>query len=222
VIREKDIENLEQVIKKILIKNFLPRGGYMAGGTALYYYLNHRVSIDIDCFTPESFRSDLLVVKAREVFDQTDVEIMEENSLVLFLTQDQIKFSLFHYPYPLLNELNMADIDHQVKCPMASLEDIEAMKAIALVQRGSAKDFVDLYHLLKKNNHTFEDLFRLIQFKYQVDEKYDYHLKTAMVYFYDAEPEIDGIVTIDKKGKPRKIKKNEWSEIKDFFMRFCR
>jgi predicted nucleotidyltransferase component of viral defense system len=30
---------------------------------------------------------------------------------------------------------------------LASLEDIEAMKALALVQRGSAKDFVDLFYL---------------------------------------------------------------------------
>ncbi len=39
--------------------------------------------------------------------------------------------------------------------------------------------------------HSFEDLFTCVKRKYDVDEKYDYHLKTSMVYFKDAEPEID-------------------------------
>lgn len=221
VIWEKNIRNLEQVLIKILKNHFLPKNSYMAGGTALYYYLNHRVSIDIDCFTSESFRSEALVAEARKLFNQTDVEILEKDSLVLFLTQDQIKFSLFHFPYPLLSELNMIEIDNQVKCPTASLEDIEAMKAVALAQRGSAKDFVDLFYLLRKNRHSFEDLFSCVKRKYDVEEKYDYHLKTSMVYFKDAEPEIDSIVIINDKGTAGKITSEEWDEIKDFFMRFC-
>lgn len=221
MIWEKNIRNLEQILIKILKNDILPENSYMAGGTALYYYLNHRVSIDIDCFTSESFRSEALVAETRKLFNQTDVEILEKDSLILFLTQDQIKFSLFHFPYPLLNEPNMIEINSQVKCPMASLEDIEAMKAVALAQRGAAKDFVDLFYLLKKNRHSFKDLFHRVKRKYDVDEKYDYHLKTSMVYFNDAEPEIDSIVIIDDKGTARKIASGEWDEIKDFFVRFC-
>lgn len=221
VIWEKYIKNLEQILTKILKNSFLPENTYMAGGTALYYYLNHRISIDIDCFTPDVFRPDTLAAEAGRLFDQTDVEILEKDSLILFLTGDHIKFSLFHFPYPLLSEMNMMDINNQVKCPMASLEDIEAMKAVALAQRGSAKDFVDLYYLLRKNRHSFEELFDRVKRKYGVNEKYDYHLRTSMVYFYDAEPEIEGIVIIDKKGSARKITAGEWEEIKDFFKRFC-
>ena len=33
----------------------LPVGTYMAGGTAVAIYLNHRVSLDIDLFTDEEF-----------------------------------------------------------------------------------------------------------------------------------------------------------------------
>lgn len=42
-----------------------------------------------------------------------------------------------------------------------------------------------------------------------------------MLYFKDAEPEIDSIVIIDDKGTARKIASKEWEEIKDFFLRFC-
>lgn len=94
------------------------------------------------------------------------------------------------------------------------------MKAVALAQRGSAKDFVDLYHMLRRTRHTFEDMFSRVQQKYQVDEKYNYHLKTAVVYFFDAEQEIDAIVIVDRAGRIRKISDGEWNKIKAFFVRF--
>jgi predicted nucleotidyltransferase component of viral defense system len=217
---EKKIEDIEHILIEILESKFLPKNSYLAGGTALYFYLRHRVSVDIDFFSPKPFRPDTLVFKARECFDQVDIEIMEKDSLILFLSQDKIKFSLFHLPYPLLSDLSFHEIKTHIKCPMASLEDLEAMKAVALAQRGSAKDFVDLYHMLRRTRHTFEDMFSRVQQKYQVDEKYNYHLKTAVVYFFDAEQEIAAIVIVDRAGRIRKINDGEWNKIKAFFVRF--
>ena len=104
---------------------------------------------------------------------------------------------------------------------MASLDDIEAMKTLALVQRGSAKDFVDLFYLLRKTGHSFADLSLLVQRKYDVDKKYDYHLKTAMVYFDDAELELAAIMLVDESGRIRSISVKEWTEIREFFVGFC-
>jgi predicted nucleotidyltransferase component of viral defense system len=218
---EKKLVQLQKILVKILETPFLPQDSYLAGGTALYFYLNHRVSVDIDFFSPKPFRPDEFLFSARERFDQVDVEILERDTLILFLSGEKIKFSLFHLPYPLLSKLKFHPIKSNLDCPMASLEDIEAMKALALAQRGSAKDFVDLFYLLKKTQHSFGDLFSCVQRKYQVDEKYSYHLKTAMVYFFDAEQEIDAIVIIDGSGKIRKITVGEWENIKSFFERFC-
>lgn len=106
-------------------------------------------------------------------------------------------------------------------CPLASFEDIEAMKAVSIAQRGSARDFVDLYYLLQRTNHTFTDVATLIKKKYQLEKKYDYHLKTAMVYFDDAEKEINTIMIVDKSGRVRKVSIKEWKEMKNFFLRFC-
>jgi len=96
------------------------------------------------------------------------------------------------------------------------------MKAIALVQRGSAKDFVDLYYLLKGSGHSFEDLSLKVIRKYGLDKEYDYHLKKALVYFDDAERELEAIWLVGEKGKARKISAEDWKEIKDFFIRLCR
>jgi predicted nucleotidyltransferase component of viral defense system len=222
VIWEKKLDKLQQILAEILESSFLPQDSYLAGGTALYFYLNHRVSVDIDFFSPKPFRPDELLFSSRELFDQVDVEILEKDSLILFLSGEKIKFSLFHLPYPLLSDLNFHHIRTDLVCPMASLEDIEAMKALALAQRGSAKDFVDLFYLLKRTKQSFDDVFSLVQRKYQVDQKYSYHLKTAMVYFSDAEQEIDAIVIIDVSGKIRKITGMEWEDIKSFFEGLCR
>lgn len=218
---EKQIDNLQKILIEIIDSKILPQDSYLAGGTALYFYLNHRVSFDIDFFSQKPFRPDALIFEAREKFDRVDVEILEKDSLILFLSREKIKFSLFHLPYPLLSGLNFHQLKAKLNCPIASLEDLEAMKALALAQRGSAKDFVDLFYLLKRTCHSFKDMFSFVQRKYQVEKKYSYHLKTAMVYFFDAEQEVDDILIVDNSGKIRKITHEHWEEIKRFFTGFC-
>ena len=105
---------------------------------------------------------------------------------------------------------------------LASPDDLEAMEALALAQRGSARDFIDLFYLVKKSGHSFSDLSPLVRLKFGVDEKYDYNLKTSMVYFDDAEPELESIIMIDKSGEFRPITDKEWQDIKDFFIEFNR
>jgi len=103
----------------------------------------------------------------------------------------------------------------------AVLDDIEAMKTLALVQRGSAKDFIDLFYLLQKTGHSFADLSFLVRRKYDLDDKYIYHLKTAMVYFDDAEQELGAIMIVDESRGIRSMTGKEWKEMKDFFVRLC-
>jgi len=219
---KKKIENLKKILIQILECKILPQESYLAGGTALYFYFRHRLSIDLDFFTSKSFKSESLIFKMRERFDRVDVEIMEKETLILFLSGKKIKFSLFHFPYQLLSDIVLFKVSKGIMCPLASFEDIEAMKAISLVQRGSARDFVDLYYLLQRTKHTFEDVAIRVQKKYQLEKKYDYHLKTSMVYFDDAEKEINSIMIVDRSERIRKVSPKEWKEIKNFFLRFCR
>ena len=47
-------------------------------------------------------------------------------------------------------------------------------------------------------------------------------MKTAMVYFDDAEKELDAIRLIGEDGEPRGISREKWAGIKVEFERFCR
>lgn len=212
---------LENVLAKLMKAAILPDGSYLAGGTALYFRLHHRLSVDLDFFSNKPFSPETLLFKFREAFEEVDLELMEKETLILFLSSEKLKFSLFYLPYRFLFPLTSYEMKPGIFASMASLDDIEAMKALALVQRGSAKDFVDLFYLLKKTGHSFGDLSLLVQRKYDVDDRYNYHLKTALVYYDDAEQELEAIMLVDELAGIRSISEKEWKEIKDFFVRFC-
>lgn len=212
---------LEKVLAELMKSAILPDSSYLAGGTALYFHLHHRLSVDLDFFSSRPFNPESLVFKLREEFGEVDLELMEKDTLILFLSSEKLKISLFYLPYRFLFPPKAYEIKPGIVASLASLDDIEAMKALALVQRGSAKDFVDLFYLLRQTGHTFGDLSLLVQRKYDVDDRYNYHLKTAMVYFSDAEKELEAIMLVDESGGIRSISEKEWREIKDFFVRFC-
>lgn len=212
---------LENILAKLIISAILPHDSYLAGGTAFYFHLHHRLSVDLDFFSPKPFSSETIIFKFRQEFGEVRLELMEKETLILFLSPEKVKISLFYLPYKLLSPLVPYEIRPGIFCSFASLDDIEAMKTLALVQRGSAKDFVDLFYLLKKTGHSFTDLSLLVQRKYDLDDKYNYHLKTAMVYFDDAESELGAIMVVDESGGIRSITEKEWKEIKDFFVRLC-
>ena len=78
------LDILEEKLARLLRCNPLPEKSYLAGGTAVYLYLKHRVSIDLDFFTPNPFNSDLLIHKIKECFDHVHVQLMEKNTVILY------------------------------------------------------------------------------------------------------------------------------------------
>ena len=108
----------------------------LAGGTALALYLGHRVSVDLDLFTPESF---------------------DAGELEAFLSQRYGFQTAFRRPDTLKGMIDGVKIDciaHKyayLRQPYAesgirlySIEDIVAMKLSAIADDGSRlKDFVD-------------------------------------------------------------------------------
>lgn len=46
---------------------------------------------------------------------------------------------------------------------VAGFKDLISMKAIAIVQRGTAKDFVDLYFLMKESGINIKELYSFLK-----------------------------------------------------------
>jgi hypothetical protein len=81
------------------------------------------------------------------------------------------------------------------------IRDIAPMKLSAVTQRGSKKDFYDIYFLIKKM--SLPVLLTLYQDKFQ--NQTVFHVLKSLTYFYDAEKYADPIV-FDKKVTWEKVK----------------
>lgn len=86
---------------------------------------------------------------------------------------------------------------------MAGIEDIAAMKLSAISDRGTKRDFIDLYFLLQK--FSLERMFVFYEQKYKKLEVNLYHLLKSLVYFADAEEE----------KMPQMLIKVDWQKIKE-------
>lgn len=201
-----------------LIKNVskwpLPDDTYMAGGTAVAIYLNHRVSLDIDLFTDKEFYCSPITSYLGQHHTITITNAADRDTLLAIV--DNIKFSLFNYPYPLLKPL-IINPDYPIK--LASPEDIAAMKVVAIIQRGIAKDFVDLKGLITAYAISLDYLISMIQGKYGVSEEYGYQVKKGLIYFDDAINSL-GEVTLVRDGKKVRMSNKEWKEVEGFFKEF--
>lgn len=151
---------------------------YLAGGTALALYLNHRTSVDLDFYTERQIDNNEVLVKLQKLFNNSVVKLHQKSTL--FLTINKVDFSLFYYPYKLI-----AKTEAYKKIEIASTEDIAAMKVGALVQRGKRRDFIDLFYLLQKFS-----LGEILKFTLKKYPGYQEMLVLrALIFFDDAEDE---------------------------------
>jgi len=213
---------LVKQLARILKCDVLPEGAYLAGGTAVYFYLRHRVSVDLVFFTRDEFSAEIFLYRMKECFDEVAVELMGKDTIILYLGPEKLKFSLFYLPYGLMSPVHKMSINEGITCPLASLNDIAAMKAVAINQRGSIKDFVDLFFILRKTGLDFSDAANLVMEKYGLDQGYNYQLKTSFVYFDDAEQEIDQIIMLKNDKEQKKLTRKEWENIKSFYLDYIK
>lgn len=162
---------------------FLSEGGfYLAGGTALAIYLRHRVSEDLDWFT-ENRIPDPLALAGELRGSGVPFEVSQVDRGTLHGRVHGIPVSLLEYRYPLLSPLGEWP---EFGCLLASLEDIACMKLSAIAQRGSKKDFIDLYALMEAGLGIAEAL-ELYRKRYGVEDIA--HVLFGLAFFDDAERE---------------------------------
>jgi len=172
-------EVLERLKKSVLSNNLF----YLAGGTGLAIILAHRKSYDFDFFSKDQFSTEKLLEIIVKSFEEDEVILSEikEDTLIVFINNIQVSF--FQYNYPLLKNI----IKKDGLC-IASLEDILAMKVIAIIQRGTKKDFIDLWIIIKEKKYSLQDTFIFCKTKYGKAFSESIALK-ALTYFKDAEEE---------------------------------
>ena len=155
--------------------------------------LGHRKSIDLDFFSPQSFNNARLLDVLATDFE-VSVELDEPNMLITDIEGIKVDFVKMGYPilFPTL-------LDHGVR--MLDLRDIAPMKLKAIAQRGSKKDFFDIYFLL--DQMPLETMISLFQQKFKMHEVF--HIVKSLTYFEDAEQSANPVV-FDKSITWQKVK----------------
>lgn len=89
-----------------------------------------------------------------------------------------IKVDIVNYDYPWIDD---PVIDGVIR--LASDRDIAAMKVNAIIGRGTKKDFIDVFFLLR--HFSFEELIKMYLTKYA--DGSEYRALLSMTYFADAD-----------------------------------
>ncbi len=172
----------------------------LAGGTGLALQLGHRISDDFDFF-----RTDL--TDARELHEHLrcygTYETLQEASHTLTVLLRGTKLSFFRTGSPFI----FKGIEYR-KLKIADIREIALMKLLAICNRGSRKDFIDLYTILRGET-TLQEYFSLLPEKYDSFRINTYNILKSLTYFEDAE----------KEPMPRMLVPFNWEECKSFFVR---
>jgi len=182
------------MIKPILLKH----DAVLAGGTALALQIGHRISLDLDFFTASAFDVESVISAIRTTGQKFRVLAEGEGHLVMDI--EGVKFSLFRYDYPFLDKLA-----HHQGVTISGILDIAAMEIRAISQRGTKRDFVDMYFILQKI--PFHKVAEHMVRRFGKERVNPILIGKALSYFADA----------DSNPEPEYIKKVKWEKIKTFF-----
>ena len=114
----------------------------LVGGTALALQLGHRKSVDLDFFGSINASSEEL--RDTLSYDHSLTVVKESKNINIYLI-DGIKVDIVNYKYESIDKPVEEDA-----ITLAGIKDIAAMKIAAVVGRGTKKDFIDLFFLLRQ------------------------------------------------------------------------
>ena len=165
----------------------------LVGGTALALQLGHRTSTDLAFFGRINADSEELRDILREI-GSVEVASVSKNINIFWL--NGIKVDMVNYPYPWLD---LPIEENRVR--LASLNDIAAMKIAAIVNRGTKKDFIDLYTLLQ--SFSLDNILDMYSRKYSDGSLFI--VMKSLIYFDDAETD----------PMPNVLNDATWEDVKD-------
>ena len=168
----------------------------LVGGTALALQYGHRSSIDLDFFG--TIEDDAQLTKGI-LRKYGKLAIVKESPNIKIYQLDEVKVDIVNYHYPWLESPILED-----GISLASPPDIAAMKINAIEERGTKKDFIDMYFLLQ--HYSLKEILTFYQNKYP--ENSIFRALMSLSYFEDAEDQF----------MPKMFSSVSWEKIKTYIL----
>ena len=169
----KQVKTLKAIVSSDLAKEF-----YFSGGTALsHYYLQHRLSEDLDFFREiesdvQATYVNLKTLKSMIGYETIDFQTSMNRHLFFLHFPDKsvLKLEFSYYPFTQIEPPKILDgllVDSAI--------DIATNKLFTIVQTPRGRDYYDLYYLIKKYGYTIPKLRMLAK------QKFDWHIDPLML-----------------------------------------
>ncbi len=157
--------------QKILLKHFAEFPGasnfYVTGGTALSaFYLRHRLSEDLDFFTEDEVEIEPILPFLRSLPEIQDLNLERKFDRKIFIIRykdaEYSKVEFTKYPFKTIKPFKKVG-----GIQVDSVLDILANKLMALTDRKDAKDYVDIYFILKEYpNLSVDEMIEMTEQKF--------------------------------------------------------
>lgn len=182
-----------ELLRKLSV-NPLLSSARLVGGTSLALQYGHRQSIDLDFFSSNHLDIDALIESLHHL---GELEVLNRTKNILQTKVDGVLLDFVDYScYDWIGGVIVED-----GIVLASPVDIAAMKINAVIGRGTRKDFIDLYVLLK--HYSIHEIMSFYHKKYP--DYSEYQALKSLTYFEDAESYPMPVMLID----------DDWDKMKE-------
>jgi hypothetical protein len=172
-------------------------GFLLGGGTAVALHLGHRQSLDLDWFTGREIPDGLEL--ARDVQARgLELTVHSAHRGTLHGSVCGVRVTFLVSRYPLLSQPRAWP---ECGCGLLALDDLAAMKLLAIAQRGAKKDFLDVF-ALGQHGLTLDEMLSAYTKKYAVPDPS--RVLYSLCYFDDA----------DSQPMPRMLAPVAWDDVK--------
>lgn len=162
--------NVIKALDKIKDSSIFEDELYFVGGTALSFYINHRISEDIDIVSPKILNYQKIVpalisLGAKKVEDENTTALrlvgLFPDEYILKFILDDVKIEFFQANRPIqkkiLKELNYTNYDNS-NLKILDLKSISKLKIVALLQREKARDLFDFGSIIENKILTLDEI----------------------------------------------------------------
>ncbi len=162
--------NVKQVLQKIYNNEIFNDELYFTGGTALAYYLNHRISEDIDIVSASKLNhrviiSQMSTLGATKIKDEHETALrmagLFPDEYMIKFVLDNVKVEFFQANRPIqqeiLSKMTFKNFENST-LKILDVKSIAKLKIVALIMRDKSRDLFDFGTILEEEIFTVDEL----------------------------------------------------------------